>query len=777
MRYIKIYARKTVFLITFFVFAGCTPFIDSDTSKVYSETAVQYNFSPRAEESSGKEETAQEESEKESERLGKKRLEERRLRRERAREEAEGKERERKKEEQKRLAEEKKRKKAEEKAGRAVEKERKKADRLAKKEKIRQEKEEKKRARREAAQRKKSERKAKIEAKKALREERRQKAKAQREAMIKERQARKRERALEKARQRELATRKRLDKKKRVTKWDLRRHEKDKMRVKSLNTFDEGMDYYDMGEYKVARYKFTEALSIDPKNKMAAGYSDKADREILADRRIDKKERAKKKKERAKRRNKLERRSWGLFGSNEIGLKNLLDDIPATNLPGQKLTIQQCIDIGLANSVQLDIAEKQIKLAKIRLWESRRKLAPTIKGKWEESSGKISGRRYEGRKLLAEYSQPVFHGGELLYTVGQAEVNLEIVENDYDRIKNEVILQVEKAYYSMDKAIKSSRIQENLYRQAKDLNDSTKGAFDAGAVSKVEYLNVYSKYNQINFQYSSSKEDVELARLILKQAMNTEADISIFGVDDPVTKDISIDDCYTLAFANRPEMKINFLMTEYYLYEKRINQAKGWPKVDLSGAWGYSEEDFVEQDRIKDGVNYNVEHKFLPEWHAGVTVSVPVFGSTAGYTYTREKWQPVVSTTHGTEAITHTTTFDVLNNLKHYSDVAESDVDFSRAQHEYNDAKQKVIMEIQEAFFKYKKALLQMEVARTKVEFQRNYVTFLDTKRQMNETPASNVIEEMIKQGEEEFSLLQAIADYYMAVKSLNKAIGIIGYF
>ena len=70
-----------------------------------------------------------------------------------------------------------------------------------------------------------------------------------------------------------------------------------------------------------------------------------------------------------------------------------------------------------------------------------------------------------------------------------------------------------------------------------------------------------------------------------------------------------------------------------------------------------------------------------------------------------------------------------------------------------------------------------MGVAKSKVEFQRRQVDFVELKRNLNEGAISGVLEEMIKLGEEEFSLLQAIADYYIAIKSLNKAIGMPGYF
>ncbi len=539
--------------------------------------------------------------------------------------------------------------------------------------------------------------------------------------------------------------------------------------VDSYKFLEEGKVLYKKHDYVNAKIKFQQSLIKDPENKKALRLLK------LCNRKIEKYQKPNEKL-RKREKDRLERKARGIFGVIKKGLKNVLSDIPAKDISTRKLTLDECIKIAMENSLPLEIAQKQIKLAKIRLWEARRKLVPTLKLKWEESSGEIDKKAYEGRRTLVEGSQPIFHGGELVFTVSQARINLEIVENDYERIKNGLILKVEKAYYSLNKAIKFIEIQRKLHEKARELNGFINRGYEAKAVSKIEFLNVSSKYNQVNFQFISAEENVSLALLMLQQAMNTEEDIDIMPTEEPeVRGDISLDDCYTLAYTNRPEMKINYLMAEYYLYEKKIMGARSWPRVDAMGAYGYAIEDFRNKDQR--GARAASGHKFAPEWYVGLKVKVPFLGNTLGYSVTKERWQPVVRTTHQTETLTHSTTFGILDNLKLYSDLTESDIGFGRAKHEYNKIKQQITLEVKETFFKYKKALLQMKVAKSKVEYQRRYVEFLEAKREMDEAMISDVLEQMINLGEEEFGLLQSFTDYYIAIKSLNKAIGIIAYF
>ncbi len=536
-------------------------------------------------------------------------------------------------------------------------------------------------------------------------------------------------------------------------------------RNKAKEVFAAGMGLFEKGDYENAAVKFTEALDLSPRFNPAKAYLKKARKKIL-DQKIQK----------AHLQGKLEKKAWGLLGLKEKGVRDFIEGYVDNNVPANALTIDDCVKISLKNSLQLETADKQLKLANMKVLQAKRNLGPSLKAKWEESSGRVGGRMYEGRKLLGEYNQPIYHGGELIYSIGQENVNLEIVKNDYERIKNEVTLQVEKAYYNLDKTNKLVDIQKGIFDKADEITTQVKKAYEGEAISKLEYLNVSSKFNQINFQYISAQEDLLLAKLILQQAMNVDPDqdIQITPLPAPeVREDINLDQCFSLAFANRPDMKIGFLMVEYYMYEKRIMKAHGMPKVDFMGSWGYSFEDYVPQDN-EEG---HLSHKFLPEWYAGVKVSLPFGGSTAGYSYTKETWQPVVSSVHGTESVTHTMSLGILDNLKFYTDLNEAEVGLSKAQYEYTKTKQEATVEVQESFFKYKKSILQLQVAKSKMEYQTRQLDLMEIRRQMNQEPASSLLEELVRFGEEKFGMLQSIADYYIAIKSLNKAIGILGYF
>ena len=439
-----------------------------------------------------------------------------------------------------------------------------------------------------------------------------------------------------------------------------------------------------------------------------------------------------------------------------------------------KLTLEECINVALENHLPLEIAKKQLKLAKFRVLEAQRKLGPSLTGKVESSDGKVDQRYYTGSKFNIEAKQPIFYGGELIFSVKQAKVNLEIVRNDYDRIKNEVTLQVKKAYYSLDKTKKALEIQKELNKKAKHIFDISKIAYEAGAIAQLEFLKVNSQYNQTNFQKISAVEDLSMSNLLLQQAMNIDEEIEIVLIPQPKTIALNLSKCYGLAFLNRPEIKISQLSLEYYEYEKKIMRARSdWPRVDLLGMYGNMREDYT-QDDINPGEN---PRGYGPEYYFGTKVSVPFWGSTLDYSYTKESWQPIVRTKHQTESTTHLATFSLLNKLEDISSAWEAELEYMRSQDEAKKKKQEVYLEIKETFFKYEKALLLMQLAKDKIAYQSKEVEILNIRLELGEAQYSDVIEEMIKLAEEEFSYMQAITDYYISIASLNKAIGVDDYF
>jgi len=552
--------------------------------------------------------------------------------------------------------------------------------------------------------------------------------------------------------------------------------------------------YLNKGDYDNARYYAYKACKIDPTNSdVMSQITDINKAELTKDWQEEEKEMPKRLEKTAKEaetdvmKEYDEGKTWTEQVAEVFG-KKTIDMCEGVN-EEHVFTINECVDEALRRSLRMNVAEKQVKLAEMRVWEARRDLFPSVTARYEMSSGKIAadgyGRHYRGNKYQIEVNQTVFDGMGMWYAVRQAQTNMDVVKLEMQKIKNEVIEDVKKAYYNLDKAYKALNIQDWFKKKVNELFDIVDKSYEQDIVPRVEYLKVKAQNIQADFQYVSAGEDVKLAEMILFQAMDLPYDkhIKIEPVESPKEKlPIGLNNCYELALANRPDLRIKAKMIEYYNFERKMMKSKGWPKIDFNGSFGGSYENyeplFLPTDITGDASGPARSGRTMQaEWYAGAKGSIPLWGNTFEYNYVREHWAPTVSSFRGSESATSYFSLGILDNLAYFSNLQEAKIGFDRAKYEYQKAENDLLVEVKETYFKYKKSVLQMDVAKAQIEHQRTLVDVFGERHRLNEMETSRLIEEIIKLSEYEYGSVQGEADYYISLTELNKAIGVSGYF
>lgn len=473
----------------------------------------------------------------------------------------------------------------------------------------------------------------------------------------------------------------------------------------------------------------------------------------------------------------------GLFEKKTYDLGDVVQD-------GRTYTMEECVRLALARSQRMKVAEAQLKLAHMRIWEARRELFPEVTGKYEISSGKIPAnsynRHYKGNKYNVELKHTLFDGMGTWYKLMQTQTNLEVVMLEKEKIVNELTEETKKAYISLDKAIKGGEIQKKLKVKCDEYLNISEKSVQEELVPKVEYLKIKGHKLQVDFQNVSSREDISLAELILFQAMNMEPDhrIDIVPLPDPGEPlTIGLENCYSLAMANRPNFRIKKKTIEYYQFERKMMKAKGWPKITFQGSFGAAMENYQplflpDDDDSDDAGNPSRRGRVMePEWFAGIKGSLPVWGNTVEYNYVREKWAPTVSAFRGSETATSYFTVKLLDDLEYFSNLQDAKGGFENAKYEYLKAKKDLLIEVKEGYFRYRKALIQMNVAKAKLEHQNMGMAITEERVRYGEAEMSKVLEESEKLATDEYGFVQSHSSYYTSLAELNKIIGLPDYF
>ena len=443
-----------------------------------------------------------------------------------------------------------------------------------------------------------------------------------------------------------------------------------------------------------------------------------------------------------------------------------------------QVSLKEAIQIGIANNLGLHALKKKVDVADSKWTEAKRALFPTLQLQFDENGGRApSGSRfYRGRDYKVNGTQPLYYGGELVLTAKQAEENLKSSRTDFDKAKNELIHDIRKAYYGVVKTEYNAQYQADLQKESSVVYKIVKMAHDQKLVAEVDYLNVESQYQQANFSFDSTHNDLLAAYLTLRQTLNLDS-----GADLPLDlelrfKKIKPDFSQMLDFSlnHNPEILAKELA---YLSARDgvdIYEAKKRPRFDLRGSYGTLGEVFQDTTAIEDGTS---NLKLRKEWYLGVHGSMPFGPNSVEYDQIKHVYGPTVSAFQGSEDWRHTVKLNLMDKFSDITDAKGAQATLLQAQADWQKVRNDVIFKLKDDFYNLQKSLIQMDSAAAKVRYQEKQNGILKYTMSFQETTPGSYLEGLIEQASNRFAFIQAVTDYNLAVSSIGVACGDPFYF
>jgi outer membrane protein len=446
-------------------------------------------------------------------------------------------------------------------------------------------------------------------------------------------------------------------------------------------------------------------------------------------------------------------------------------------IPHEKgtLSLSECRLKALENSSQAKTAKHEVKVAQLKKRDAFRALFPNVKLKASHTTGDVLDDIGFTEELYGiEGEHPIYQGGRIMNAYKQSKVNVELAEAKYNKVEHDLSYKVAEAYYAIVTALMNIRLQEKLLKEAEPILRLAEKRHKAGLSTKLEMLNVQSRYNQIQFQIATAERDLALARFKMQQAMGidlTDEDIEVSDVDTELPFkmiDVNLYECLEAAANNQPDIIVNRLLVESNEYGEKIAKGKQSLRVDLTGFYG------------KGDSYYNTEPKNMESnWNVGVKVSKPFWFATPSYSFTKDKTSLKVGQTDRTGSTAHAGELALYDKdaLAITSEVEESRVSKQKAENELIETRRQTSLAIKEAYFNYEEAVLQVRNTIEKVRFHEETVKVAKAQSELNEALQSQLLESMIQLSDEQSVYIKALSDYNLAIIKLNNAIGIRDYF
>lgn len=446
----------------------------------------------------------------------------------------------------------------------------------------------------------------------------------------------------------------------------------------------------------------------------------------------------------------------------------------------QKITVEEAVDIGLANNLKLQVAKKNIEIASAKVDEAKRGLFPAIQYVWERNGGKLAGltgsRFYKGKNQKLNVSQPLYYGGELQNTVKQAEENLRVSRAEFKKAKDDLIHQVRVTYYGVIKAEYNAEYQIELQEKISEILRQVRAQRETRVGAEIDALNVESQYYQALYQLESSKNDVLSANVSLKQSMNLEME-GIVPVDlrmNFVKVTPKFEELAKRALENNADIRVRAYAIEAARYGIDIYESKKKPRIDLRGSYGMLGETFHDTEAFEDGKASIDPEK---EWFLGVAGSMPLGPNSVKYEQIKHVYGPTVLALTGSEDWRHHVELNLFDLMGGITDEKQAQFALLQAESEYKDVRDEVTLRLRDEFYSLQRFLIQIDSSIAKLRYQNKQLTILEYLLNMQETTPSNYIDNLIAQVQDRYAFIQAVADYNVSLSGVGLLIGDPFYF
>lgn len=194
---------------------------------------------------------------------------------------------------------------------------------------------------------------------------------------------------------------------------------------------------------------------------------------------------------------------------------------PVDALPGRDF--QKQVDALIADAQQrrpdLRAAEAQLKAAEANADLARAQGRPTLSlaagPSWQDTGGVIA----RGGNLGVTLSVPLFTGFDRSYRVRSAEAQAEVRAAQRDRLRNQVALDVWRAYQSLTTATQSLTTASDLVASAEQSERVALGRYKAGVGTVLDLLTAQSALAAARLQRIQAQLDWQVYRATLAQSV------------------------------------------------------------------------------------------------------------------------------------------------------------------------------------------------------------------------------------------------------------------
>lgn len=290
--------------------------------------------------------------------------------------------------------------------------------------------------------------------------------------------------------------------------------------------------------------------------------------------------------------------------------------------------------------------------------------------------GLVDALHTDTRNMFAatvQVTQPLFMGGSIIAMNKMADIAEMMAENTAEAQRQLTLFNVDQAYWTVVSLKHKKKLAESFLQLVKKLDSDVGKMIREGVATRADGLKVGVKVNEAEMSLTQVENGLALSKMLLCQlcGLPVDNDVDVVESNVELMSDLPVPGSEIMDFNARPELKVLQNGIDMSRQTTNILKAGNLPKIALAGGYTVS----------NPSVTNSFERKFAGLWNIGVIVSVPVWN-----------WGDV---TYKVRASKNATTIATL---------------------EFNDAREKVELQVSQSRYKVDEAYKRLRMAVSNTE-------------------------------------------------------------
>lgn len=284
--------------------------------------------------------------------------------------------------------------------------------------------------------------------------------------------------------------------------------------------------------------------------------------------------------------------------------------------PGDRLSLDQCIEIALRKSPGILAAQSTAEAGRGRIGQARAAYYPQISLSGGYSASVLppdpTNTRQDLYTASATLNQTIFDFGRTWNQVTVAQRTHDAARSDVRTATAAVVLNVKQAYYGLLRAEKNRDVFRETVGQFEQHLSQARAFYETGVKSKFDVTKAEVDLSNAKLNLIRGENALRIARVTLNNAMGAP-EMPAYTIEDTLSfrkSELTYETAAERAFRNRPELAS--LTAKRQAAEASLSLARSGYLPTLSGSATYYRQDTLSPPEETG-------------WNAGVTLTFPLF--------------------------------------------------------------------------------------------------------------------------------------------------------